>query len=114
MEPLGRFQIAKGIRGSGDSQTPGYSGKGGLYGKHARQEVLVATVFGLRLCDYPLGSQRSRAAARALQDARRASAGGKEGTLVQLIATGKPHEPDRECICPSPGPGTFSLCRFFL
>ena len=75
------------------------------------QKALGATDSGLRPSDYPLGSQQSRAAARAMLDARRAAQG--EGTLIRLKLVGRPEDPDRKCTCPRPEAGTVALCRCF-
>jgi hypothetical protein len=76
------------------------------------QRGLGATDSGFRLSDYPLGSQQSRAAARALLEARRAAQG--EGTLFRVRAISRPEDPDRKCNCRKPEAGTFALCRCFL
>jgi hypothetical protein len=73
---------------------------------------LGATGSGLRLSDYPLGSPRSRAAARAFLDARKAVEG--EGTLLVVRTVGKPHDTDRRCACPTPEAATVALCKCFL
>lgn len=73
--------------------------------------VLSATDSGLRLAEYPLRSGRSRAAARALLNARKASKG--EGILMVLELVGRPKKPDQRCTCPKPEFGTFALCRCF-
>jgi RecB family exonuclease len=73
---------------------------------------LGATGSGLRLSDYPLGSPQSRAAARAFLEAQKAAQG--EGTLLIVRTIGKPHDPDRNCICRTPEAGTIAVCRCFL
>jgi hypothetical protein len=75
------------------------------------QTALGATDSGLRASDYPLGSGRSRAAARALLDARRAAQG--EGTLICVKSIVKSDDPDLKCTCPIPEAGTFALCECF-
>ncbi len=75
------------------------------------QKALGATDSGLRLAEHPLGSERSRAAARALLNARKASQG--EGILMVLKLVGRPEKPGQRCTCPKPEFGTVALCRCF-
>ena len=67
---------------------------------------------GARPGDYLLGSPQSRAAVRALLEARKAAKG--EGTLICIMAIAKSHDPDLKCTCRIPEAGTFALCECFL
>jgi hypothetical protein len=73
---------------------------------------LGATDSGLRLAEYALGSGRSRAAARALLNARRTSQG--EGTILRVRLVGRTYDPNRKCICREPEAGSISVCKCFL
>jgi hypothetical protein len=73
---------------------------------------LGATDSGIRLSDYRIGSRESRAAARALLDARRAVLG--NGTLVCVRLVGRHKDPNQKCTCREPEAGTFALCKCFL
>lgn len=73
---------------------------------------LGATVTTMRLSEYPIGSPQSRAAARALLNARRADLG--EGTRFVVSAVDRPVDPNQKCTCREPEAGTFTLCRCFL
>jgi hypothetical protein len=75
------------------------------------RETVGATGAGLRPGDYGLDSAQSRAAARALLDARRTVEG--VGTLFRLLRVGGGHDPGRKCTCRRPEAGTFALCRCF-
>jgi hypothetical protein len=73
---------------------------------------LGATDSTVRPGEYPLGSAVSRAAARALAEARKALAG--EGTLIRVRLVGGPEDSDKKCTCMTPEAGTFMVCRCFL
>ena len=77
------------------------------------QGRLGATDSGIRPGGFPLGSAQSRAAARALFDARRDAEGG--GVLVVLERIGSGHRTGQtkggKCTCPVPPAGTIALCR---
>ena len=53
--------------------------------------LLPATSNAAEMMSFPLGSLESRAAARSLLIARRTS--GEEGTLLRIMVTGKPVDP---------------------
>ena len=77
------------------------------------QGALGATDSGLRLSDYPLGSRRSRGAARAILEARKAALG--EGTLIRIVAAERGHDVDlSKCTCPVPKAGAIGVCKCFL
>jgi len=81
---------------------------------HGGWHIRVLQVFPVKPGDFALGSQRSRAAARALLDARRAGEG--EGTLFVLERIGSGSRSGRgggKCTCPVPPAGTFALCQCF-
>lgn len=61
---------------------------------------------------YPIGSQESRAAARALLTARRTAQG--EGTLLRIVSVEGCDDPDRKCTCRMPEPGAIVVCKCFL
>ena len=73
---------------------------------------LSATDSGIRLSNYHLGSWQSRAAARGLLDARRASQG--KGTILRVRLVGRSEDPSQKCTCQEPEAGTFALCKCFL
>jgi hypothetical protein len=73
---------------------------------------LGATDSELRLSEYPLGSRRSRAAARALLNARRTSQG--EGTILRVRLVGRPEDPNQKCTCRRPEAGASVVCKCFL
>jgi hypothetical protein len=74
------------------------------------QRGLGATDSGLKPGRYALGSPQSRAAARAMLDAREAAR--EKGILVRLVKLGIPVAP-RKCTCKPPAAGTFAVCRCF-
>jgi hypothetical protein len=73
---------------------------------------LGATDSIVRPGEYLLGSAVSRAAARALAEARRALEG--EGTLIRVCLVGGPEDSDKKCTCMIPRAGTFAVCRCSL
>ncbi len=73
---------------------------------------LGATDSTVRPGEYPLGSQLSRAAARAVLSARKAAQ--EDGTLIRVRLISQSYEVGRECTCPTPEAGTFAMCRCFL
>ena len=73
---------------------------------------LPATASAEGLAAFPLGSMQSRAAARSLLDARRATEG--EGTLLIIDDIGMPCDPNKKCTCPRPPAGTLAICKCFL
>ncbi len=73
---------------------------------------LGATAPAVRLSDYPIGSQQSRAAARALLEARREAQG--EGILFRVTRANRSRDPNRKCTCSRPDTGMFAVCRCFM
>ena len=80
------------------------------------QGRLGATDTGIRPGGFPLGSAKSRAAARGLLERRRAMEGA--GTLFVLERIGSGHGTGQtaggKCNCSVPPVGTFALCRCFV
>ena len=84
-----------------------------LMANRGLQSVLGATDSGLRLSDYPLSSQRSRGATRAILEARKAALG--EGTLIRIVAAERGDDVDlSKCTCPMPIAGAVGVCKCFL
>ena len=76
------------------------------------QGRLGATDSSPRRGRFTLGSRQSRAAARALLDARRKAQGKAPSIVVRF--DGRTVDPDRKCTCPMPEAGTVAFCRCFL
>jgi hypothetical protein len=74
--------------------------------------LLPATSNAAEMMSFPLGSLESRAAARSLLIARGTS--GDEGTLLRIMITGKPVDPQRKCSCQTPAAGIWAVCKCFL
>lgn len=75
---------------------------------------LGATDSGPRPGRFPLGSARSRAAARALLETKRDTEEAGVLIVLRLIGTGnEPGHEERKCTCPVPPAGTVALCRCF-
>lgn len=67
---------------------------------------LPATHSDPKPADFPLGSVRSRAAARSLLKARDAE---KPGVLFRIVGRGI--DPNQKCTCKAPPPGTIAFCQ---
>jgi len=78
------------------------------------QRRLGATDGGPKPGSYALGSVESRAAARAMLDAREAIEVARvPGFLIRFVSPGVPVDPSK-CTCKPGKPGTFAFCRCFV